>query len=34
MDYFIEPSTLLRYLRVHDWDVDKAATSITSINAL
>lgn len=33
MDYFIEPSTLLRYLRVHDWDVDKAASS-TSINSL
>eukprot|EP00434_Breviolum_minutum_P028774 symbB.v1.2.025452.t1/scaffold2469.1/size78468/8 len=28
MDYFIEPSTLLRYLRVHDWDVDKAATAV------
>ncbi|CAK9114884.1 unnamed protein product [Durusdinium trenchii] len=27
-DYFIEVSILLRYLQVHDWDVDKAADAI------
>lgn len=28
MDYFIEASTLLRYLRAHEWDVDKAAAAV------
>ena len=27
MDYFIEASTLLRYLRAHEWDVDKATAT-------